>query len=178
MFTYPKNYLQLEPPGYHKALDDFGVIELLQKLAEVTADQPEKTDLDNLATLLIKHLTNLLNPDSLDGFLHAIRQGEGKTIAHFLSLNQKLPLPADSPSFFLDTKPPRFKFGSLLRWIPLEDMTLTDWGIVIGRFYGYAPESGRWMWCYLLLLDPDSPSASWCVVDTAWEGDLELFEDE
>jgi hypothetical protein len=31
---------------------------------------------------------------------------------------------------------------------------------------------------YLLLLDPDSPSARWCTVDTAWECDLELLEDE
>lgn len=178
MFSHKKNYFQLEPPGYHKALDDFGVIELLQKLAEVTESRCEVGEIESLAALLIKQLANILNPDWLNAFLHAIRQGKGKAISHLLSINHGLPLPADSPSFFLDAQPPCFEFGSLLRWIPIEDMALTDWGIVIGRFYGYAPESGRWMWCYLLLLDPDSPSARWCLVDTAWESDLERFEDE
>ncbi len=46
----------------------------------------------------------------------------------------------------------------------------------MGRFYGYSAENGYWMWCYLVLLDLDSPSARWCVIDTAWEQDLELLD--
>ncbi|MDY7015666.1 MAG: hypothetical protein SVX43_19145, partial [Cyanobacteriota bacterium] len=101
-------------------------------------------------------------------------------VSRILAMGKALPLPVDSPAFFLEAQPSRYKFGEVLRWIPLEDeeIALIDWGIVIGRFYGYAPERCRWMWCYLLLLDPDSPSARWCVVDTAWENDLERFDDE
>ncbi|NCR21303.1 MAG: hypothetical protein EWV49_00685 [Microcystis aeruginosa Ma_QC_Ch_20071001_S25] len=178
MLTPEKNYLQLEPPNYRKALDDFGVIELLHKLAALTGKDLGAGDLETLATLLIRQLTNLLGLDFLEAFLNAIRQGKGDHLSQCLDLARQLPLPSDSPSFFLDARPPRFPFGSRLRWLPLDDLVLTDWGIVIGRFYGYAPESGRWLWCYLLLLDPDSPSARWCTVDTAWECDLELLEDE
>ncbi|MCA2684777.1 MAG: hypothetical protein IM504_06225 [Microcystis sp. M038S2] len=41
MLTPEKNYLQLEPPNYRKALDDFGVIELLHKLAALTGKDLE-----------------------------------------------------------------------------------------------------------------------------------------
>jgi hypothetical protein len=103
-----------------------------------------------------------------------------KNIADILRLTaRKISISTEIPDF--NKAPlPRFKLGTVLRWIPLEDeeIALNDWGIVIGRFYGYAPERGCWLWCYLILLDPDSPSARWCAVDTAWEDDLERLDHE
>ncbi|NER30770.1 MAG: hypothetical protein F6J89_24920 [Symploca sp. SIO1C4] len=78
------------------------------------------------------------------------------------------------PANFSKGKSPRFEYGERLRWISAQPDT--DWGIVIGRFYNYAPHHGNWMWCYLIWLDPHSTSAAWCQVDTAWEEDLEVFD--
>ena len=160
MFTQPQQPLQALPADYERALADFGIIDLRQKLIDLIGNDENPQVLDQLTTLLIRHLTSLVDLDCLDGFLHAIHQGQNAMISDCLSRVSKLPLPADSPSFFLDAQLPRFPFGSVLRWIPMDDCGLTDWGIVIGRYYGYAPESGRWMWCYLLLLDPDSTFCS------------------
>lgn len=77
-----------------------------------------------------------------------------------------------NPPDFTQAKKAHFDYGDRLRWIPVDGET--DWGVVIGKFYSYAPHSGNWEWCYLLLLDKASKSATWCQVDTAWEEDLEL----
>lgn len=70
-------------------------------------------------------------------------------------------------------QPPLFNYGDVLRWRGIDD---SDWGIAIGRFYGYALHSKSWQWCYLLWLDSSSKSAAWCQIDTAWEEDLESYE--
>jgi hypothetical protein len=180
MFDYRRKFLQSEPPGYLKALEDFGVTELMQTLAREGARGCEFQQLSSLTALLIKHLACTLDCDWLSAYRYAVQMGRAQEVSRILAMGKSLPLPADSPAFFLEAQPSRYRFGEVLRWIPLEDeeIALIDWGIVIGRFYGYAPERCRWMWCYLLLLDPDSPSARWCVVDTAWENDLERFDDE
>jgi hypothetical protein len=81
-------------------------------------------------------------------------------------------LPANFPNVIL----PRYKEGQSLGWI--SDHQPTDWGIVIGRFYNYAPHLKEWSWCYLIWLDKNSPSAVWIMADTAWENDLELIKEE
>ena len=81
-------------------------------------------------------------------------------------------LPANFPNVIL----PRYKEGQSLGWI--SDHQPTDWGIVIGRFYNYAPHLREWSWCYLIWLDKNSPSAVWIMADTAWENDLELIKEE
>ncbi|MEO0521151.1 MAG: hypothetical protein AAF171_28125 [Cyanobacteria bacterium P01_A01_bin.116] len=91
----------------------------------------------------------------------------------------KLHLPpsrANLPSSFPDVEIPRFLYGDRLCW--LSDGELTDWGIVIGRFYSFAPHRRRWGWCYLIWLDPNSPSSDWVRADIAWEDDLEPIEME
>ncbi|MGD2184402.1 hypothetical protein [Lusitaniella coriacea] len=180
MFDYRRKILQTEPPGYLKALDDFGVTELMHNLAQAMARECDIQQLSSLSALLIKHFACTINCDWLAAYLYAVQMGRAEEVSRILAMGKTLPLPVDSPAFFLDAQPSRYNFGEVLYWIPLEDeeSALSDWGIVIGRFYGYAPERTRWMWCYLLLLDPDSPSARWCVVDTAWEDDLERYSDE
>jgi hypothetical protein len=78
------------------------------------------------------------------------------------------------PSNFPNVDQPRYLEGEKLRWIPQDENT--DWGVVLGRFYNYAPHRRRWMWCYLLWLDKSSHSASWILADTAWEEDLQPLD--
>ncbi|MEO0405946.1 MAG: hypothetical protein AAF289_01210 [Cyanobacteria bacterium P01_A01_bin.135] len=78
---------------------------------------------------------------------------------------------ADLPDGFPDVEVPRFLYGDRLCWV--SDGELTDWGIVIGRFYSFTPHRRRWGWCYLIWLDPDAPSSGWVKADIAWEDDLE-----
>ena len=82
-----------------------------------------------------------------------------------------LPSTTDLPAVFPHVEAPRFHYGDRLRWVPHGNAT--DWGLVIGWFYSYAPHSRRWQWCYLIWLDPASPSAAWVRADIAWEDDLE-----
>lgn len=82
----------------------------------------------------------------------------------------------DLPVAFPQVKAPRFHYGDRLRWVPHGNAT--DWGLVIGQFYSYAPHSRRWQWCYLIWLDLASPSATWVRADIAWEGDLEALDEE
>lgn len=85
-------------------------------------------------------------------------------------------LPINLPSNFPDVETPLFLYGDRLRWIP--DGNHWDWGIVIGRFYSFAPHRRSWAWCYLIWLDQASPSSAWTSADTAWENDLEPMEGE
>ncbi|MEM8780411.1 MAG: hypothetical protein AAGF26_16380 [Cyanobacteria bacterium P01_G01_bin.49] len=163
---------------YHQALSDFGVKSLIEKLDQLTENSYQTAEIEQLAKLLIQQLINALSSNWIDPYLNVIEKGQTEMVSHLLSCNQHLPLPCDNPSFFLDAAKPMYAVGTVVRWRLFDDPKLTDWGIVIGRFYGYGPENQRWMWCYLILLDLDSPSARWCVVDTAWEQDLETFEDE
>ena len=87
-----------------------------------------------------------------------------------------LPPSIKLPANFDGENPPRFKYGDKLRWISVEEEA--DWGIVIGKFYNYEPHQRCWMWCYLICLSPNSKSAAWCQFDTAWEEDLEKFDNE
>lgn len=86
------------------------------------------------------------------------------------------PPSTDLPVHFPDVEMPRFLYGDSLCW--MSEGEVTDWGIVIGRFYSFAPHCDRWRWCYLLWLDHDSPSAAWLSTDIAWEDDLEPLEAE
>lgn len=162
----------------HQALSDFGVKSLIKRLDQLSKNSYQTVEIEQLAKLLIQQLINALSSDWIDPYLNVIEKGQTEMVSHLLSCNQYLPLPKDNPSFFLDAAKPLYAVGTVVRWRLFDEPELTDWGIVMGRFYGYGPENGRWMWCYLILLDLHAPSSSWCVVDTAWEQDLETFEDE
>lgn len=86
-----------------------------------------------------------------------------------------LPRPSDLPAAFPNTEIPCFLYGDRVRWI--SDQQTTDWGLVIGRFYSFAPHCDRWCWCYLIWLDHRSPSSAWVQADIAWEDDLEAFDE-
>jgi len=170
--------LRSEPPGYGKALDDFGVMALLEKLSAAAPEPLEQPEMRQLAGLLVRHLSRTLDPNWLAAYTGAVRKGKALEVTRALEVGERLPVAADSPAFFLEAKPARFEFGATVRWMALSDELpeLCDFGVVVGRFFGYAPERSRWLWCYLLLLDSDSPNARWCTVETFWEEDLERYE--
>ncbi|MFB2976461.1 hypothetical protein [Microseira sp. BLCC-F43] len=112
--------------------------------------------------------------NSSQGYLNAIRHAStdiSPNLAHPAFRPPSVSLPETFP--FVNT--PRFLYGDKLRWIP--DGDKTDWGIAIGRYYSFAPHRCAWTWCYLIWLDPLSPSYAWTVADTAWEDDLEPMEE-
>ncbi|MDZ8034436.1 MAG: hypothetical protein RMX89_25635, partial [Nostoc sp. DedSLP04] len=92
---------------------------------------------------------------------------------HLPFSDKSIELPANFPDA---ANTPKFLYGDRLRWLTAESDT--DWGIVIGRFYSYAPHHCCWAWCYLIWLSKDSPSASWTSADIAWEEDLEPISEE
>ena len=168
--------------GYQQALKDFAITDLLHRLqtysdrhfdADWVALKPQEAEA--IAALLIQTLTTTLNGKLLATYLDNLR-------CHSLDLSQSLaslqlsPPAADLPAIFPNVEVPRFLYGDRLRWISNHETT--DWGIAIGRFYSFAPHCCRWCWCYLIWLDPYSPSSAWLNADTAWESDLEPLEVE
>ncbi|HEY9299085.1 MAG TPA: hypothetical protein VIQ31_22560 [Phormidium sp.] len=87
------------------------------------------------------------------------------------SMNQEIQLPESGlPINFPNVKTPDYSEGKTVRWFSASEKS--DWGIILGRFYAYAPHLCRWSWKYVVLLDKNSPSSEWCVADVAWENDL------
>ncbi|MEH2450492.1 hypothetical protein [Nostoc sp.] len=164
-----------EHRSYLQALDDFGIAELLAKLSDYCQQQEQET----LAVVLIAQLTQSIDAELIANYLSGLALSDAKGIAQnhqYLFpefINQKLSV--DLPDDFPDrAKTPRFLYGDRLRWLGSN----ADWGIVIGRFYNFAPHLCCWSWCYLIWLSKDSFSAAWTSADIAWEKDLEPLEGE
>jgi hypothetical protein len=170
-----------EQLGYLQALDDFGITELLAKLSNYCHQEEQ----ESLAAVLISQLTQSIDTELIANYLSAIAGGTAQSaiaLSHVFPvpglINQKFsPASVDLPVDFPDTgKTPRFLYGDKLRWRSSESDS--DWGIVIGRFYSFAPHRCSWTWCYLIWLSQDSASAAWTLADIAWEEDLEPLEME
>jgi hypothetical protein len=100
--------------------------------------------------------------------LNAHRHGNTDVFSRPITL--EFPQSASLPSDFPNSAPkPRFEFGGM---VVIVSPSGSEWGIVIGRFYSYAPHRCCWMWRYILWLDSASSSATWVVAATAWEEDL------
>lgn len=177
----PKNKPITSQIGYQQALEDFAIANLLTRLKTFCDDdfdaawmnltQPE---LESLAAILIRDLTANLKGNAIAGYFNAIRHSNTDIPPNLVHLPFP-PSSIDLPANFPNVQTPRFLFGDKLRWIP--DSDETDWGVAIGRFYGFAPHLCAWTWCYLIKLDPLSPSAAWTAADIAWEDDLEPLEE-
>ncbi len=166
--------------GYQQAKEDFAIANLLTRLknysdgdfntAWMKLTQPE---LESLAAILIRQLTSNLNGKAIADYFHAMRTSS-TNIPQGLVL--AFPPPSiDLPANFPNVGTPRYLYGDKLRWIG--DDHNTDWGVVSGRFYSFAPHHCTWTWCYLIWLDKLSPSSLWTVADIAWENDLEPLEE-
>jgi hypothetical protein len=128
-----------------------------------------------LAAILIQALTANLNGNILAIYLESIRHYSLDTCVTLAKLALSSPS-TDLPTTFPEVEVPHFLYGDRLCWTSNDETT--DWGIVIGRFYNFAPYCCRWRWCYLIWLDANSPSAAWVSADIAWEDDLEPLETE
>ena len=178
----PSSKPDVNQTGYQQALDDFAILLLLYRLqtfsdanfdAAWVALTPQEAEA--IAILLIQTLTAHLNGKVLAAYLETIRHNKLDISTSLASLH--LPPPtAALLATFPDVEVPKFLYGDRLRW--LSNGETSDWGVAIGRFYSFAPHHGCWRWCYLIWLDPDSPSSTWVRADIAWEDDLEPLEAE
>ena len=177
--------------SYQQALDDFSITQLLTHLKTYSDTDFDATwmnltqpELESLAAILIRELTTNLNGKAICAsqqrfaiadYLNAVRQGSANIPGSLI--HQTFPPPSlDLPPNFPNVGTPRYLYGDKLRFLCDDDKT--DWGIVSGRFYSFAPHHCAWMWCYLIWLDKLSPSATRVVADIAWENDLEPVDEE
>lgn len=159
-----------------QVLDDLAVGALLDHIcsfsdAAFDADWVALTPIETeaIARALIQALTHHLSGVLLAAYLDALRHPSSDSP---VALHLHLPPPAvDLPTEFPNVDPPKFWCGDRLQWSSERDVT--DFGIVIGRFYRFAPHRLTWCWCYLIWLDAQSLSADWITSDLAWEDDLE-----
>ncbi len=166
----------IEQKAYQQALSDFGIEDLLEKISNYSDDDFEAAkmhlelpELELLAAIFVQQLSQNLNGKLISGYLNAIRHGNSEIVPNSVSYEIQLP-DSGLPSNFPDVEMPHYAEGKIVRWkSALEN---SDWGIVLGRFYAYAPHLCRWTWKYVVLLDSNSPSSAWCIADTAWEEDL------
>jgi hypothetical protein len=169
-------YLTGSSHAYQQALDDFSITELLETLSnfkdadfDAHSHHLEPEELDSLAAILIAQLTASLNGKLVSSYLNAHRHGNADVFSRPITL--EFPQSASLPSDFPNSAPnPRFEFGVI---VVIVTPGGSEWGIVIGRFYSYAPHHCCWMWRYILWLDSASSSAAWVVAATAWEEDLQ-----
>lgn len=179
-----QRFPQTQPdPAYLQALQDFGVLELrdavgtalgAERLTSLSKTNPlSQGELDSLTALLIRQLTNNLNRQQLSNLLKAFQLDSSISGLPSLSFHPSVSgvsLPENFPD---SAETPKFLYGDRIQWKPLSDTDETDRGIVIGRFYAFAPHRCQWAWKYLIFLTPESPSAQFCVADTCWEEHLE-----
>ena len=168
--------------GYQQALDDFAITPLLRRLKTFSDSNFDAfwynlshQEAEVIAAILIQHLIPNLSGKLLVSYLRAMRCPPSEVFQSPAPLH----LPAattDLSAAFPEVETPRFLYGDRLRW--LSNGETTDWGIVVGRAYSFAPHRCRWQWCYLLWLEAESPSAAWIRSDFAWEDDLEPLEME
>ncbi len=92
---------------------------------------------------------------------------------------EQLPASAELPVNFPDSATvPKFLYGDRVKWRLLPDEDEIKAGVIIGRFYAYAPHRVSWGWKYLILLDAESYSIKFCAADTAGEECLEAITEE
>jgi hypothetical protein len=187
----PKNRPLIRTDGYQQALEEFAIAKrcceaqianLLTQLQNysdgdskagwMNLTQPE---LESLAAIFIRQLTSNLNGKAIAGYLNAMRTSSANIPQGLVHLAVP-PLSLDLPANFPNVETPRYSDGDKLRWISDDDNT--DWGVVSGRFYSFAPHQLTWTWCYLIWLDKNSPSANRVVADIAWEHDIEPIDEE
>lgn len=163
--------------GYQQALTNFAVTDDLLHHLSTDSEAPwaalTRTEIEALAAILIQTLATQLDSNLLALYLDVIRHAPLATFTPVTKLRFLLPA-TDLPITFPNVEMPGFLYGDRLRWTAQEDTT--DWGTVIGQFYSFAPHHCRWRWCYLIWLDPNSPSAAWVKADIAWEDDLERLD--
>ena len=156
--------------AYQQALHDFAITDLL---AQLQNSQPI-TELESevIAALLVEQLADNLDSHLVSTYLKAIRQDNKEIIPEPINLQypESTELPANFPA-------PRFNYGDRIRLCSVSSLSgteaETDTGRCIGHYYAYAAHHCEWMWKYVIWIEKDSVSASWCVATTACEDELQ-----
>jgi len=139
----------LSPPkeafhaGYQQALDDFAIAPLLHRLKTFSDSNFDALwynlshqEAEVIAAILIQTLIASLKGKLLVTYLEAMRRPSPEVFQSLAPL--QLPRPnKDLPAGFPDIAGPHFLYGDRLRWISKGETT--DWGVVIGRAYSFAP---------------------------------------
>ncbi|MFP4124589.1 MAG: hypothetical protein ACLFWI_27060 [Coleofasciculus sp.] len=165
---------------YQQALDDFGIIQLLQKLIVDTPVQLDSEERESLAAFLIEQLTLCLDQSLIVQCLQVMNSGDKMMISDRVSLalaGMAVRVFTPKSPVFPDESKAGFQIGDRVAWKPLFNNS-PDWGVVMGRFYAYGRQGWQWGWQYVVWLDEASPSSVWTVADTAWEEDLQPLEVE
>lgn len=154
-------------------IDVTPLLENIPKIASASGKVLHPDEINALATLIIRQLSQNLNREIITNFIDNLRFGNDVADLPRIDLDVSLlhnTLPEDFPD---GATTPSFLYGDRLKWRPLPEEYETDTGVVIGRFYTYAANRRQWTWKYLILLDKESYSAQFCIADTAWEHHLE-----
>lgn len=164
---------QAERKGYQQALIDFGIVDLIDKIGDYSdaiSMEMEPEECESVAALFVQQLSENLTPTHVIDSLNSLRHSGDDIVGNPIHL-EIIPSSSNLTPNFTEAIPPRYSEGSCVRWKTLS--ANREWGVVIGRFYAFAPHQCGWGWRYIVRLDSDSPSAAWVCADTAWEDDLE-----
>lgn len=168
---------EAERKGYQQALIDFGIADLIEKIgnySDTIQCHSEPEEREALAAIFVQRLSDNLTESHVSDYFKIIRIGGDDVLANPLHI-EVVPQSCNHAPNFAETITPRYSEGTRVRWVSINENR--EWGVIIGRFYAFAPHHYGWMWRYVVLIDSDSPSADWVAADTAWEGDLESMED-
>lgn len=163
-----------ERKGYHQALADFFVADLLEKIgfcANTNRMELEPEEREALAAMFVKRLCDSLTETHVSDYFNTLRYRSDDLLPNPIHLEV---LSCDLPPNFADALPPRYVEGTRVRWVSVDENR--EWGVILGRFYAFALHLCAWSWRYVVWIESDSPSAEWIVADTAWENDLEPME--
>lgn len=153
--------------NYNQVLDDFAINELLQTIKSVEATSDYEADL--IAVLLIRQISNSLNPTIINQYRQAIH--DSTQTLHSLDLfmpPQSIELPP------LQVPQPKFKIPNDVKLTPIDGAS--EWGYIIGYYLAYSPHQLQWVYRYIIYLDKTSPSVGWVSMTTAWEEEIECGE--
>jgi hypothetical protein len=167
--------LDAERKGYQQALTDFCVVDLIAKIgvcSDTNRMELEPQEREALAALFVKRLTDNLTEKTVNDYFNVLRYGLEDVLPNPISI--EVSPPCNLTPNFADALTPRFLEGTRVRWVSVDENR--EWGVILGRFYAFAPHHYRWTWRYVVLLDSDTPSAKWITSDTAWEDDLAPLE--
>ncbi len=147
--------------------------QLHQAIIDLCPQHFSIADGEQLTILLIQQLSHNLQAQNLAEFWNHCQE-YGESVDKIALELSRLPPTLE----FVDRLPVNcFSPGAYVRWKPLpEDADETDTGTIVGSFY--APSQQGWSWRYLVLLDRSSYSRQFCIADTAWESDLEGWQQQ
>lgn len=134
--------------------DNLGIKKLQAKIATLYGLEKQE-EINLLTTLFLKYLA-----DNLE-----LIQKPAEVINS--NLADLICFPSLTTDFPQNTEIPIYLYGDKVSHESIE-----DYGIVIGRFYAFDPNSKQWKWKYLILEKVDSITVSLFSTCTYWETEL------